>query len=377
MATTSIGDILLLLGDEGLDDQYPECRDRFRRYLMQSKWEPSDVRGWIEECQEYGSRSQPHFYYALQDIVTSLGHQLGMEVEYGSYGGATAPIPFDGCWTLASGQILLIEVKSALCPFGSATQLGRYMDALCKLRHRAPSEVLGLLAIGSGDFQPIIDQIKGSDYRNRQKLISFDDLIGLVELARQMARTSGPSSLNLIQNLLMPFESVNVGSLLDIITQISQSHGAPEKIARSAESLFIDSVPTHWQKTELCSFLDSCKPMQYALLMALAFSPQQWTGLGRLIELMQVAADRAPGLPVGYVCSAKTVGGARSGLSKRQQQAGKEPFILTRGTRYALHERYLDWTREWLVEQGMIIPAEFVADESPAQVFSLFNVGEV
>ena len=387
MATVSIGDMLLLLGDTGLDDQHPEPRDRFRRMLAQSKWHVADLRHWIDECLESGSRVQPQFYFALQDVVTSLGYHLGLEVEYGSYAGSQSAIAYDGRWTLANGQTILIEVKSTSWPLGSAGQLGNYMDLFCQRYRRAPSEVFGLFAIGSGDFQPIIDQIKGSEFRNRQKVVSFDDLLRMVEVAQRLPSQNGEAAVSLAQNLLLPFESINVGTLLDIITQVSETRVESPRSERKPEvapqrtGLFRDpGRPAEglreWQRAELEEYLDTCKPIQYALVMALAFSPQPWVNLERLVELMQAATGYIPGMPRGYTCSPKAVGGARSGLSKKQQQLGREAFIHTRGPRYTLHERYRPWIREWLTAQGLVIPAHLTVEGAGGEVFHLFEYGE-
>jgi hypothetical protein len=388
MAAVSIGDILLLLGEIGLDDQRPEARDRFRRMLAQGKWQVADLRQWIEECLQSGSRVQPQFYYALQDIVTSLGYHLGMEVEYGSYAGSQSAIAFDGRWTLANGQTILVEVKSNPWPLGSAGQLGNYMELFCQRYRRPPTEVFGLFAIGSGDFQPIIDQIKGSEFRNRQKVVSFEDLLRMVEVAQRLPCKNGQAAVSLAQNLLLPFESVNVGTLLDIITQVSESRVEAARAERKPETtaprtgLFREPARPgdglcEWQRPELEEYLDTCKPMQYALVMALAFSPQPWVNLDRMVELMQAATGYIPGMPQGYTCTPKAVGGARSGISKRQQQLGREAFIVTRGTRYTLHERYRAWIRDWLTEQGLVIPAHLTVEGAGGEVFHLFEYGEV
>ena len=143
MAFVSIADMLLLLGDSGLDDQHPEPRDRFRRMLAQSKWQIADLKNWTDECLESGSRVQPQFYYALQYIVTSLRFHLGMEVEHGSYAGSEPVIAYDGRWTLANGQTILVEVKSTSWPLGSAGQLGNYMDLFCQRYRRPPARCSG------------------------------------------------------------------------------------------------------------------------------------------------------------------------------------------------------------------------------------------
>ena len=124
VARTSITDVLALLGGPGLDDSNDAVRRRYRQFLLQPKWSPQDIGGWINECLELGSRARPEFYFALQDLVVSMGVQFGMEVEFGSYTGAGAQVPFDGRWRTAQGHDILVEVKSS--PLQStATHVGR------------------------------------------------------------------------------------------------------------------------------------------------------------------------------------------------------------------------------------------------------------
>ncbi len=196
MATaSSVGDILMLLG-EPLSDKNEEAQARFRRYIAQTKWTPDDYRAWLAECMEKGGRdSDARVYYnALQDIVVSLGSRLGLEVEYGRYSGSQREVAFDGLWKRESGEVIVLEVKTSPWPVDKVRQLGDYLSELAREKGWEPVNVYGLYAIGPGDYEALVTQIRGSDWRNQMRLISFENLLRLTELAEQLDAIGGPGT---------------------------------------------------------------------------------------------------------------------------------------------------------------------------------------
>jgi len=352
VARTSIIDVIALLGGPGLDDSSEETRDRFRAFLSQPKWSPDDLHAWLEECVELASRAQPEFYFALQDIVVSMGVHFGFEVEFGSYTGTAVPIPFDGKWQTLAGEEILIEVKSSPWPLGSTNQLGQYMDAYDATETDDTQRSYGIYAIGNGDFTGVIEQIKGGEYRNRIKVVSFRDLIRLFSLRNLLKQQMPLRRIHeLMQNLMLPFESVNIGSILEIIQGVAVSSSVREDMD------IIDPEPTssrEWRHSELCEFLKECQPNQVALLLALCSVPNCELPGEELVARMRCIAPSVPGLPRDQVISNKTIGGTRSGMSKREQQLGKDGILESRNGRYLIRPEYCEWVVDWLRDEGYL-----------------------
>lgn len=372
MASTSIVDLLALLGGTGLDDSNDEGRDRFRAFIAQPKWGPDDLGGWIGECVELACRIKPEYYFALQDLVVSFGVHFGFDVEFGSYSGAGASIPFDGRWETGEGDTILIEVKSSPWPMGNANQLGQYMDSYADAGRKDPRHVFGVYAIGTGDFSGVIDQIKGGEYRNRIKVISFADLQRMLALRNLLEEQMHRDRVcELMQDLLLPFESVNVGSVLEII------HGvAILSFAGGTRTQPLSPPPPpngEWRRSELCEFLRECQPNQVAMMLALCSVPNCELPGEELVRRMSILATVVPGLDIDQAFSPKTIGGTRSGLSKREQQLGKCSVLDSHNGRYFIREEYREWVVDWLRGQGLL-PIEIDLEPQPEGLFATVGV---
>ncbi len=76
--------------------------------------------------------------------------------------------------------------------------------------------------IGDSDVQHLVDQIKGGQYRNRLRLISFKDLSDLWQLKVDVEEVAGKDqAAGRIQSVLLPIESVNVGNFVQLILEIA------------------------------------------------------------------------------------------------------------------------------------------------------------
>lgn len=350
MANVSISDILALLGEGGLEDRFQERKARFRRFLAQDKWRPADFAGWIEECLEKGSSARPSYFHALQDIVVSVGIHLGMEVEYGTYGQGP-DIGFDGKWSAYGGRTILLEVKASPWPVPSVHQLGSYMDRYVPRYDVAPSKVYGLFVVGPGDCAPLLDQIKGSEYRSRMKLIQVADLLRLWELQLQLRERSDPDAVKrTIQNLLLPFESVNVGSLLTLIEEVARRSTADA--GGRAETA---GVRREWGRSELTELLEATTPAQRTLLAALASSRAEPVGGRKVVELMRRAAERCANVLDADTISHRTFAGALASLLRTCHQQDREPIIQKTSEGYRIAPRYMDWIVQWASGEGLLM----------------------
>lgn len=311
------------------------------------------------------SRARSDYYFALQDLVVSLGTHLGFEVEFGSYTASGADIPYDGKWRGITGEEVLVEVKSSPWPLGSTSQLGQYMELYAEQSGAEPGQVFGLYAIGYGDFSGLSDQIRGSDYRNRLKVASFHDLLRMFSL-REILVQQLPTerTLQLLQNLLLPFESVNVGSLVDIIQGVAYNAMPTPEHSPSADPTILQR---QWRRSELRDFLEECQPNQIAMLMALATSPRPELSGDDMVRRMRTLWPYVPGLDETQPCTIKNIGGARSGFSKREQLLGKDSIIESFNGLYCIREECREWVVEWLRSRGMLpVPVQLELEEAAA-----------
>ena len=298
---------------------------------------------------------------------------LGFEAEFGTYGGNNVEIPFDGKWNTPSGDEILVEVKTFSWPLTSVSQLGEYMEAYAQATGKPPQQLFGLYVVGDGDFEGLADQIKGGEYRNRIKLISFQDLLRLFRLRRVLEEQVPPSRVAaVLQDLLLPFDSVNVGSILDVIEAVALVTLGEDDIG--GEPAPAVHPGPEWRRSDLYHFLDECQPYQVALLLALCAGSNGSVSASELVRRMKALAPSVPGLPPNQKFSTRTIGGARSGISKREQQLGKENLIETDGGRYTIRTEYRDWVSQWLEDRGLL-PVRMPLEEELEGLFECADSG--
>ena len=177
-----IKDILNLIGNELKDGT--EQTKRFREFIEQDKWSSEQIKKWLDECINKSSGAHDPYNRAFQDLVVSLGKRLGFEVQYGRYAGRSGEENYDGIWKRENGDTIVLEIKTSTWPIGSISQLGKYLDQLTKKEEN--KNVFGLYVIGKGDVQPLIEQILGSKYKDRMRLILYDDLMEIINLKEEL-----------------------------------------------------------------------------------------------------------------------------------------------------------------------------------------------
>lgn len=355
MTTAAIEDVLMLLG-ESLSDKNEEARVRFRRYIAQTKWSPDDYRVWLAECTEKGGRnSDARIYYnALQDIVVSLGNRLGLEVEYGRYSGSQTEPAFDGLWKRESGEVIVVEVKTSPWPVDKVRQLGDYLGQLAKENGWEPANVYGLYAIGPGDYEALVTQIRGSDWRNQMRLISFENLLRLIELAEQLDAIGGPGTgAAKAQQILLPVETIDVGNLIDLIIEIAEFRRQEAVGEGEEETEEGEAAGELWERQDLLDYLRNTTTYQKALLGALASTGGDWISRKQLSYLMAKVATVLPEAQ-DHEITGSTIAGARAGLTMRR--GGKEDIIEQRERRYRLKAEYREIVTDWAKAEGLLEP---------------------
>jgi hypothetical protein len=237
----------------------------------------------------------------------------------------------------------------------------------------------GLYIVGRGPTQHLIEQIKGGEHRNRLKVIACSDLLRLWRLKLDLERKVGPDrAARMAQGILMPFESVNVGSLLDIIEEVAARQTCPEGAVAGPELAppIYEGGSSGWSRGELFDYLDICQPNQVALLMALAYSSERSLPGLLVAQRMQLAARQLPQVREGERFNARTIAAARAGFSRRAQILRKESILETTNGRYRLRQRYAPWVREWLHDctldaDGFCLPCQQEPSSTPLELLSL------
>lgn len=361
MADLEMADILQLIGGHLEDGS--DASQRFRTFLLDDKWQPEQFGAWLRECMDKGNSQQAHWYRAMQDTAVAIGSRLGFEVEFGRYGGSTSEIAYDGLWSSVGDSTILVEVKSSGWPVTSVGQLGEYVKRYAQ--EHPDQEVYGLYVLGGTDVQHLIDQIKGGEYRNQLRLISFDDLVKLWRLKADLEEIAGPQeAARRIAGIILPMESVNIGNLVNILLEIAELRSAAAVEEEAVETVTDEGATTTagepWEEDELRRFLADNTGWQNAFLAVLAQVDDEQVFADRVRRLVNRVAERhMPDLSGKTISS---LAGARAGF--RMRRGEKEDFVGNKWSSdgeksqqaYWLKPQYKPWIAEWVQQHGWTIP---------------------
>ena len=332
----------------------------FQEFLENEITEQEILKQYVDECLNNSGKGGREFNNALQDIVVSVGKKLGFEVIYGQYSGSQSKeqIGYDGLWKKDSGECILIEVKSSPWPVSNiSTQLGRYLDEYSKLHNIQPSLIFGLYVIGPGDNQTIVDQIKGSNYRNRIRLITSDDLIKLLQLVDDLDSIGGPGTGGpKVQNILLPFESVNVGDFIDLVMEIAELKETSAEIQETSDEDIIEEKV--WEKEPLLRYLEESTPYQKAFLTVLSHIEEGEGPIPKnlVLQRMTRVATLIPEISDDKKFTGYTIAGTRAGFKMRRDRDGMEDIIVEEHHNYRLKDRYIQIVKDWVSSKGLMVP---------------------
>ncbi len=358
-----IKDILNLLGGELKDDT--EYAKRFREFIEQEKWPNEQIKKWLDECITNSSGAHDPYNRAFQDLVISLGKRLGFEIEYGRYVGKSGEDNYDGIWRRENRDTIVLEVKTSTWPIGSVSQLGEYVEKLSK--KEAIENVFGLYVIGKGDVQPLIEQILGSKYKDRLRLIFYKDLMEILNLKNELEPVIGEkNAIEKVQNILLPIESINVGNIVRLILEIAtaKSTVVEEKIEEKETEGVSDEGDEPWTKAELLSYLKDATPYQRVLLAALVQVDTEPAPKKNVLHLMNEIAKRRPEEGIDKKITGYDIAGARAGLKMRRKPLGKEDIIESDWDSsigdyvYKIKESYKQIVKDWVKSENLWIKEE-------------------
>jgi len=358
-----IKDVLNLLGKELKDDS--EQAERFREFVEQEKWATEQIRKWLDECIANSSGAHDPYNRAFQDLVVSLGKRLGFEIQYGRYMGKSGEENYDGTWKRENGDTIVLEVKTTTWPIGSISQLGDYLEELSKKKDT--KNVFGLYVIGKGDIQPLTEQILGSKYKDRIRLIMYQDFMEILNLKEELEPVIGEKdAIEKIQNLLLPIESINIGNIVRLILEIAttKSTAVEEKIEERKTKEIEEEGNEPWTKAELLSYLKDATPYQRMFLGALVQVDKEPITSKTVTFLMNEIAKRRKSEGIDKKITGRDIAGARAGLKMRRKPLGKEDIIESswnhseRDYVYKIKEGYKPIVADWVKGEKLWIKEE-------------------
>jgi len=358
-----IKDVLNLLG-KNLKDGGEEAK-KFREFIGLEKWTNEQLRKWLDECISNSSGAQDLYNRAFQDLVVSLGKRLGFEIQYGRYMGKSGEENYDGIWKRENGDTIILEVKTSTWPIGSVSQLGEYVEKFSEKENI--KNVFGLYVIGKGEIQPLIEQILGSKYKDKLRLILYPDLIEILNLKEDLEPVIGEkNAIEKIQNLLLPIESINIGNIVKLILEIAtiKSTTAEEKIEEKETEGESEQENEPWTKTELLSYLGDTTPYQKLLLAALVQVDKEPATGKTVTFLMNEIAKRRPLEGIKEKITGRQIAGARGGFKMRRKPLKKEDILESswsndeRDNLYRIKDEYKQIVSNWVKNEGLWIKDE-------------------
>lgn len=354
-----IKDILNLI-DNKLKDDIEETK-RFREFIEKEKWATDQIKDWLDECIKKSKGAQDPYHKAFQDLIISLGKRLGFEIEYGKYMGKRGEENYDGAWKKETGETMILEVKSTTWPIGSISQLGRYIEELTKKGET--ENIFGMYVIGEGDRQPLTEQILGSKYKDKMRIIQKDDLINLIKLKEELEPVIGESqAIKKAQSILIPIESIDIGNIINLITEIAATKSTAEvEKVEGEETKKSEEVENPWTRTELLSYLEDATPYQRSLLGALCQVEEGFAPMKNVLYFMNEIAKKRSSEEIDKKITGRDIAGARAGLKMRRSSINKEDIINShwedsvKDYVYVIKPQYKQIVVEWIKKENLWI----------------------
>ena len=213
----------------------------------------------------------------------------------------------------------------------------------------------------------MIEQILGSKYKDKLRLILYSDLIEILNLKEDLEPVIGEkNAVEKIQNLLLPIESINIGNIVKLILEIAtmKSTTVEEKIEEKETEEKFEQENEPWTKTELFSYLGDTTPYQKLLLAALAQVDKEPATSKTVIFLMNEIAKRRPLEGIKEKITGRQIAGARAGLKMRRKPLKKEDILESswssddRDYVYKIKDEYKQIILEWIKNQNLWIKDE-------------------
>ena len=141
---------------------------------------------------------------------------MGFEVSYGLYQGKPGQIGYDGLWSSVLGRHIVVDTKTTGAYTIDPGQITGYIDQIVASQEEiiAPN-TFGLFVVGRFDSGPLENSIRGAGLQSKLRVIACSDLVKLLQL-----KQSNNLSHEQVLRLILPFDNVNIGQLLQVIETI-------------------------------------------------------------------------------------------------------------------------------------------------------------
>ncbi|MEM3906043.1 MAG: hypothetical protein QXZ17_04120 [Nitrososphaerota archaeon] len=200
-------------------------QQKFRDFITQSKWTISHLKEWIEQARA------AKLCFEFQDLIVAIGGKLGFRIEFGHYRSSKDVIALDGLWQTSDGLHIILEIKLGTWVMLDVAQLGQYVEKYVESKQLPPTKVCGLYVVGDiEEIKPLANQIRGSSYSNKIRVIYYKDLINLAEL-KEKTKISDAQ----VAKLLAPIDVIDVGELVGVVKDIVEEFGLVNQTPQTAE----------------------------------------------------------------------------------------------------------------------------------------------
>ncbi|HEX7151428.1 MAG TPA: hypothetical protein VF618_08075 [Thermoanaerobaculia bacterium] len=206
--------IIAFAGDGRFSEDNETSRE-FREYL--SRVSPEKLKAYCAECLSGEKFAAAAF--ALQDIINEIGRRLGFTVRPGRYRGVSGQIGYDGLWTLQSGHVLVVEVKTSDAYRVSLKTVAGYRNSLINAGTIPKDESSCLIIVGRQDTGGLEAEIRGSRHAWEMRLISIDALLKLLDLRQ---RLDHPGVVRKVGEILVPHEFTRVDDIVDLVFETAE-----------------------------------------------------------------------------------------------------------------------------------------------------------
>ena len=211
-----------------------ETSHEFREYL--SRVSPEKLKAYCAEC--LAGEKFTAAAFALQDIINEMGRRLGFSVRPGRYRGVSGHIGYDGLWTLQSGHVLVVEVKTSDAYRVSLKTIAGYRNSLIEAGTIPKNESSCLIIVGRQDTGGLEAEIRGSRQAWEMRLISIDALLKLLDLRQ---RLDHPGVVKKVGEILVPHEFTRVDDIVDLVFETAEDTlPEPPAIAVAAADVIED-----------------------------------------------------------------------------------------------------------------------------------------
>jgi hypothetical protein len=208
----SIQQIVATAGDGKLGDD-SECSRELREFLSQVH--SDKLVDYAQHCLDVGFDNSG---FVLQDIVNELGRRLDYRVVNGRYRGVSNKPGNDGLWKAPEEREVIVEVRTTDTYQLSLSRIAGYRDRL-RQEGTIGTECSMLVVVGRHETDDLEAQVRGSRHAWDTRIISVKALLQLVRLKES---TESSQTARKIREILVPFETTRLDSLVEVLLTTAQ-----------------------------------------------------------------------------------------------------------------------------------------------------------